>query len=189
MGCGCLGRRPERSPARPTTCIAGCRTGPSRSIPSICSRSARPTISTPRSRAGRPTGTSFARSPRRDPRIARARPRTRWSSTRRIGSPRRRRPGSSPCKRGARCVSFGTPASRRISTATASTARPATKLARIGGETVPQPSFLDPGVSPGPRVRYRVTAVDRATPPNESEPSTEVELRVVAEPGTTPENR
>lgn len=62
-------------------------------------------------------------------------------------------------------------------------------FARIGPETLPQPSFLDPGVPPGTRVRYRVTAVDRATPPNESEPSTEVELRVVAEPGTTPEGR
>ena len=60
---------------------------------------------------------------------------------------------------------------------------------RIGAETVPQPSFLDPGVPPGTRVRYRVTAVDRAVPPNESGPSSEVELRVAADPGTTPGDR
>jgi hypothetical protein len=32
-------------------------------------------------------------------------------------------------------------------------------------------------------VRYRVTAVDRAKPPNESEPSVEVEVQVAADPG------
>lgn len=57
---------------------------------------------------------------------------------------------------------------------------------RIGAETVLQPSFLDTGIAAGTRVRYRVTAVDRATPPNESSPSSEVELRVAADPGTTP---
>lgn len=60
---------------------------------------------------------------------------------------------------------------------------------RVGADTVPQPSFLDPGVPPGARVRYRVTAVDRAVPPNESGPSSEAELRVAADPGTTPDGR
>lgn len=53
--------------------------------------------------------------------------------------------------------------------------------ARVG-DLARQPSFLDAGVKAGDVVRYRVTAVDRATPPNESEPSSEVEVRVVADP-------
>jgi hypothetical protein len=57
-------------------------------------------------------------------------------------------------------------------------------FARIGAGVVSQPSFLDPGVPPGTEVRYRVTAVDRAVPQNESAPSSEVGLRVVADPGT-----
>jgi hypothetical protein len=60
---------------------------------------------------------------------------------------------------------------------------------RIGGEIIRQPSFLDTGVKPGAVARYRVTAVDRAATPNESAPSTEVELRVVADPGANPEGR
>lgn len=60
---------------------------------------------------------------------------------------------------------------------------------RIGGAVVRQPSFLDTGVAPGSLVRYRVTAVDRALAPNESRPSSEVELRVVAEPAPTPGGR
>jgi hypothetical protein len=59
----------------------------------------------------------------------------------------------------------------------------------IGGAIVRQPSFLDTGVAPGTLVRYRVTAIDRAVNPNESAPSAEVELRVVADPGTTPVGR
>jgi hypothetical protein len=55
---------------------------------------------------------------------------------------------------------------------------------RIGADIVRQPSFLDKGVAPGTVVRYRVTAIDRASTPNESAPSSEVELRVVADPGT-----
>ena len=60
---------------------------------------------------------------------------------------------------------------------------------RIGEPVVRQPSFLDTGMAPGTVVRYRVTAVDRASPPNESGPSSEVELRFVADPGTTPGGR
>ena len=63
------------------------------------------------------------------------------------------------------------------------------EFAGIGGAIVRQPSFLDTGVAPGTVVRYRVTAIDRAVPPNESAPSSEVELRVVADPGTTPGGR
>jgi len=59
-------------------------------------------------------------------------------------------------------------------------------FAPIGNAIVRQPSFLDVGVAPGTVVRYRVTAVDRAEAPNESGPSTEVEVRVVADPGATP---
>ena len=55
---------------------------------------------------------------------------------------------------------------------------------RIGAEVVPQPSFLDSGVPPESEDRYRVTAVDRAVPPNESAPSTEVGLRVAKDPGS-----
>ena len=51
------------------------------------------------------------------------------------------------------------------------------------GEILGQPSYLDPDVKPGDVVRYRVTAVDRANPPNESEPSAEVELQVAVDPG------
>src|SRR5262249_3491720 len=57
---------------------------------------------------------------------------------------------------------------------------------RVGGEIVRQPSYLDPGVTPGMLVRYRVTAIDRAIVPNESDPSAVAELRVVAEPAAAP---
>jgi fibronectin type 3 domain-containing protein len=50
------------------------------------------------------------------------------------------------------------------------------------GEIVRQPSFLDADVKVGAVVRYRVTAVDRVAPPNESAPSSEVEVRVAADP-------
>ena len=53
---------------------------------------------------------------------------------------------------------------------------------RIDPELVRQPSFLDPSLAPGAVVRYRVTAVDRAIPPNESEPSDEAEVRMAREP-------
>ena len=55
---------------------------------------------------------------------------------------------------------------------------------RIGADVVRQPSFLDPDVRAGESVRYRITAVDRAVPANESEPSAEASLKVVADPGT-----
>ena len=38
-------------------------------------------------------------------------------------------------------------------------------------------------VAPGQHLSYRVTARDRAEPPNESEPSDTVEMDVVREPG------
>jgi len=50
------------------------------------------------------------------------------------------------------------------------------------GEMLRQPSFLDATVKPGDLLRYRVTAVDRATPANESAPSIEVEVLVAADP-------
>jgi predicted small lipoprotein YifL len=57
---------------------------------------------------------------------------------------------------------------------------------RIGDTVIRQPSYVDPGVTPGSVVRYRVTALDRAVPPNESAPSAVVELRVAAEPAAGP---
>jgi hypothetical protein len=63
------------------------------------------------------------------------------------------------------------------------------EFARIGGEVVMQPSFLDPGVAPGTVATYRVTAIDRVVPPNESAPSAEVELRIVADPAAAPGDR
>jgi hypothetical protein len=62
-------------------------------------------------------------------------------------------------------------------------------FAPINTAIVRQPSFVDSGVTAGTVVRYRVTAVDRAEPPNEGEPSIEVEVRVVADPGVAPEGR
>jgi hypothetical protein len=52
----------------------------------------------------------------------------------------------------------------------------------IGPEPLVHPSFLDAAVEVGQRPAYRVTAIDRMTPPNESPPSTEVELEILAEP-------
>jgi hypothetical protein len=54
---------------------------------------------------------------------------------------------------------------------------------RIGPDPVPEPTFVDEDVHPQDRAAYRVTAVDRATPPNESAPSEEVSLLVVEDPG------
>jgi hypothetical protein len=53
---------------------------------------------------------------------------------------------------------------------------------RVGPDLVTEPLFLDPGVEVGASVDYRVTALDRAEPPNESAPSAPVTIRVVAEP-------
>jgi hypothetical protein len=47
-----------------------------------------------------------------------------------------------------------------------------------------RPLYLDDGVRPGQRVRYRVTAVDRASPPNESAPAETDERSVVEDPAT-----
>ena len=47
---------------------------------------------------------------------------------------------------------------------------------------VEQNSFLDTDVATGQRLSYRVTAVDLASPPNESAPSASVQQEVVAEP-------
>ncbi len=55
----------------------------------------------------------------------------------------------------------------------------------IGG-LVRQPSFVDSTLPAGATARYRVTAVDRASPPNESTPSAEVELQTAAEPPPAP---
>jgi hypothetical protein len=52
----------------------------------------------------------------------------------------------------------------------------------VGADPLVQPSCLDASVETGQRLTYRVTAVDRISPPNESPPSTEVELEVLAEP-------
>ncbi len=57
---------------------------------------------------------------------------------------------------------------------------------RVNSSVLPQPSYLDSAVAPGMVLRYRVTAVDRTVPPNESGPSSEVELRTAAEPSATP---
>jgi hypothetical protein len=56
---------------------------------------------------------------------------------------------------------------------------------RIGPDPVERPIHLDHDVRPGDRVVYRVSALDRATPRNESEPSEEVELDVGEEPPET----
>jgi hypothetical protein len=52
----------------------------------------------------------------------------------------------------------------------------------IGNTVIRQPSFMDTGLVPGTVARYRVTALDRAVPPNESAPTPAVELRIAAEP-------
>ena len=51
---------------------------------------------------------------------------------------------------------------------------------RVGPGVIPEPLYLDIEVEPDQRVTYRVTAVDRASPPNESPASSTVEV-VVAE--------
>jgi fibronectin type 3 domain-containing protein len=57
---------------------------------------------------------------------------------------------------------------------------------RVGGERTDRPLYLDASLAPGRRVAYRVTAVDRADPPNESEPSDPVEFELGAEPPREP---
>lgn len=53
---------------------------------------------------------------------------------------------------------------------------------RIGPDPLEQASYLDAEVELERRVRYRVTAVDRATPPNEGPPCEPRELEVRPEP-------
>jgi len=53
---------------------------------------------------------------------------------------------------------------------------------RIGPDPVERPLYLDQDVLEGQRLAYRVTAIDRAEPVNESTPSMEVEVEVLAEP-------
>jgi hypothetical protein len=52
----------------------------------------------------------------------------------------------------------------------------------VGPALVTEPLFLDPAVAVDWPLSYRVTALDRAAPPNESAPSEPVEIRIVAEP-------
>jgi hypothetical protein len=56
--------------------------------------------------------------------------------------------------------------------------------APIGPSSVDRPLVLDDSISPGRAYAYRITAVDRASPPNESEPSSPVEIEVSHEPAT-----
>jgi hypothetical protein len=57
--------------------------------------------------------------------------------------------------------------------------------ARIGPDPIVEPLFLDDTVSAGERIGYRVTAVDRAGPGNESAPSSVAELDVVRDPAAS----
>jgi len=54
--------------------------------------------------------------------------------------------------------------------------------AKVAEGEVTQPTWVDRQVRPGDRVAYRVTAVDRADPPNEGEPSDAVEILVADDP-------
>ncbi len=54
---------------------------------------------------------------------------------------------------------------------------------RQAPERVEQPLFLDSEVNSRTRYAYRVTAVDRSVPPNESSPSEIFEIEIVDEPG------
>jgi hypothetical protein len=52
----------------------------------------------------------------------------------------------------------------------------------LSDDIVERPQYLDKTVRVGQRATYRVTAVDRASPPNESEPSALVEVDLLPEP-------
>jgi hypothetical protein len=54
---------------------------------------------------------------------------------------------------------------------------------RIGSDPLERPLYLDLDVRAGQRLRYRVTAVDSAEPPNESRPAEAEALTVIEEPG------
>jgi hypothetical protein len=60
---------------------------------------------------------------------------------------------------------------------------------RIGPDPIVEPFFLDGGVSAGMHVDYRVAAVDRTTPPNESAASDPIDVNVVADPLSPAEGR
>jgi hypothetical protein len=53
---------------------------------------------------------------------------------------------------------------------------------QVGENSIERPSFVDSDVRVGQRLSYRVTAIDRVDPPNESEPTEPVEIEIVAEP-------
>ena len=53
---------------------------------------------------------------------------------------------------------------------------------RVGPDRIEQSSYLDNDVRSGQSFEYRVTAMDRVEPPNESAPSSTVAIEVVAEP-------
>lgn len=53
---------------------------------------------------------------------------------------------------------------------------------RIGPDPLERPLYLDSAVRPGQRVRYRVTAIDGAEPPNESGHATTAPLTLIEEP-------
>ncbi len=56
---------------------------------------------------------------------------------------------------------------------------------RVGSDPIDRPLYLDTDVRAGRRLSYRVTAVDRATPPNESDRSEPAEIDVALEPATS----
>jgi hypothetical protein len=60
---------------------------------------------------------------------------------------------------------------------------------RVGPDPVEQPLYLDTGVRIDQLIEYRVTAIDRASPTNESPPSESVELIVLQEPAAPGERR
>jgi hypothetical protein len=62
------------------------------------------------------------------------------------------------------------------------------KWSRIGPDPVEQPTYLDSDVGVDQFLSYRVTAIDRATPPNESPPSEVTEHNVRMEPPTPGES-
>ena len=55
-----------------------------------------------------------------------------------------------------------------------------------GPGLVVQPLYLDEEVSTGQKILYRVIALDRTVPPNESEPSPQVEVNILLEPVAPP---
>lgn len=58
----------------------------------------------------------------------------------------------------------------------------------LTGEPLVEATYLDRNVAAGRHVEYRVAAVDRAAPPNESQPSAPEGLDVVEDPAVRPES-